>query len=65
MADPLQLTHNNTCGLLPRFYVDKVVECRECKKEEVWPAERQKWWLQNGKGQHQHSGCALSFLSCG
>ncbi len=50
MADPLQLTHNNTYGLLPRFYVDKVVECRECKKEEVWPAERQKWWYQVAKG---------------
>jgi hypothetical protein len=50
VADPLQLSHNNTYGLLPRFYVDKVVECRQCRKEEVWPAERQKWWYEVAKG---------------
>ena len=65
MADPLQLTHNNTYGLLPRFYVDKVVECRQCGKEEVWPAERQKWWYRSREGQHQYSGRAVSFLPCG
>ena len=42
MADPAAADPQQSYGLLPRFYVDKVVECRVCKKEEVWPAERQK-----------------------
>lgn len=50
MADPVQLRHNNTYDRFPRFYVDKVVECRQCGKEEVWPAERQKWWYEVAKG---------------
>jgi hypothetical protein len=49
-ADPLQLSHNNTYGALPRFYVDKIVQCRQCGTEEVWPAERQKWWYEVAKG---------------
>ncbi len=50
MADRAQLAHNNTYGPLPRFYVDRVVICRDCGKEEVWPAERQKWWYEVAKG---------------
>ena len=50
VADPLQLSHNNTYSPLPRFYVDRVVQCRQCGKEEVWPAERQKWWYEVAKG---------------
>ncbi|MBF0502790.1 MAG: zinc-ribbon domain containing protein [Candidatus Riflebacteria bacterium] len=50
IADQLELAHNNTYGRLPRFYVDKVVVCRQCGKEEVWPAERQKWWYEVTKG---------------
>ena len=50
MADPVRLSHNNTYGRLPRFYVDKVVECRQCGTEEVWPAERQRWWYEVAKG---------------
>jgi len=50
VADPLQLSHNNTNSPLPRFYVDKVVQCRQCGKEEVWPADRQKWWYEVAKG---------------
>jgi hypothetical protein len=50
VADLLQLGHNNTYGPLPLFYVDKVVACRHCEKEEVWPAERQKWWYEVAKG---------------
>jgi hypothetical protein len=50
VADASQLAHNNTYGPLPRFYVDKVVVCRECGKEEVWPADRQKWWYEVAKG---------------
>ena len=49
-ADHAQLAHNNTYGRLPRFYVDKVVVCRQCEKEEVWPAERQKCWYEVAKG---------------
>lgn len=50
MADPAQLGHNNTYGRLPRFYVDRLVVCRNCGTEEVWPAERQKWWYEEAKG---------------
>jgi hypothetical protein len=50
MADPAQLSHNNTYGRLPRFYVDRPVVCRNCGTEEVWPAERQKWWYEEAKG---------------
>jgi hypothetical protein len=50
LADPSQLVHNRTYGPLPRFYGDKVVACRNCGKEEVWPAERQKWWYEVAKG---------------
>jgi hypothetical protein len=49
-ADHSQLTHNNTYSPLPEYYVDKVVVCRQCGKEEVWPAERQKWWYEVAKG---------------
>lgn len=50
LADASQLAHNNTYGPLPQFYVDKVVVCRQCAAEEVWPAERQKWWYEVAKG---------------
>jgi hypothetical protein len=50
MADPARLSHNNTYGRLPRFYVDRLVVCRNCGTEEVWPAERQKWWYEEAKG---------------
>lgn len=50
MADLAALDHNHTYGWLPRFYIDKVVVCRQCGKEEVWPAERQKWWYEVAKG---------------
>ena len=50
MADPTQLAHNNTYGRLPQFYVDKIVVCRDCGTEELWRAERQKWWYEVAKG---------------
>jgi hypothetical protein len=50
MADPEQLCHNNTYAAFPRFYIDRVVVCRQCGKEEVWPAARQKWWYEVAKG---------------
>jgi Probable zinc-ribbon domain len=50
LADGGKLAHNNTYGTLPKFYLDKVVTCRLCGTEEVWPAERQKWWYEEAKG---------------
>lgn len=49
-ADHSELAHNNTYGALPRFYVDQVVICKECGAEELWTAERQKWWYEVAKG---------------
>lgn len=48
-ADPDALSHINTYGYLPRFYIDRVVTCRECGTEEVWTAEAQKWWYEVAK----------------
>jgi len=50
LADPTKLSHNKTYGRLPRFYVDRLVVCRNCGAEEVWPADRQKWWYEEAKG---------------
>ena len=50
LADQRELSHNNTYGRLPRFYVDKILVCRHCGTKEVWPAERQKWWYEIAKG---------------
>lgn len=50
MAESANLGHNNTYGRLPRFYVDRLVVCRNCGAEEVWTAERQKWWYEEAKG---------------
>src|SRR5262245_19871961 len=50
LADSKELSHNNTYGRLPRFYVDKVIVCRNCGMEETWPADRQKWWYEVAKG---------------
>jgi len=49
-ADPAQLAHNNTYARWPRFYLDRVIKCRSCGKEEVWPADLQKWWYEVAKG---------------
>jgi len=50
LADQAELLHNNTYSRLPRFYVDQFVVCRNCGVEEVWPANRQKWWYEVAKG---------------
>jgi len=42
--------NNNTYGPLPRFYIDVVVTCRDCGMEEVWTAERQRWWYEVAHG---------------
>jgi len=50
LADHAALSHNNTHSRFPRFYVDQVVICRNCGTEEIWPANRQKWWYEVAKG---------------
>ena len=50
VADHSELSHNDTYGPLPLFYVDKLFVCRDCNKEEVWAAEQQKWWYEVAKG---------------
>ena len=50
LANHAELSHNNTYSPLPRFYVDQVVVCRNCGAEEVWSANRQKWWYEVAKG---------------
>ena len=49
-ADPTQLAHNNTYGLLPLFYVDREFNCRDCGSDEIWTAKQQKWWYEIIKG---------------
>jgi DNA-directed RNA polymerase subunit RPC12/RpoP len=49
-ADHSQLAHNNTYGLLPQFYIDKVYKCRDCGSDEIWTAKQQKWWYEMAKG---------------
>jgi len=49
-ADQARLAHNNTCGALPAFYLDRCFECRDCGIEEVWTAKRQKWWYEDVHG---------------
>ena len=62
MADHAELAHNNTYDLLPRFYVDRAIVCRQCGIEEVWPAERQKWWYEVAKA--NISAVAVLCRSC-
>lgn len=32
------------------YYEDQPFRCKDCGKEEVWPAARQKWWYEEAKG---------------
>ena len=49
IADHSQLTHVNTYGFLPNFYVDKPFTCRACGEKETWTAKQQKWWYEIAK----------------
>lgn len=49
-ADHRALSHNNTYGLLPDYYLDRPFVCRDCGAEEVWTAQQQKWWYEVAKG---------------
>ncbi|WP_062260919.1 zinc-ribbon domain containing protein [Endozoicomonas arenosclerae] len=61
-ADHKELSHINTYGSLPYFYIDKLYICVDCKSEEMWSARDQKWWYEVAKG-HIDSR-AIRCLSC-
>jgi hypothetical protein len=49
-ADQSKLSHINTYGRLPEFYLDKPFVCRVCGKREIWKAKDQKWYYEEAKG---------------
>ena len=49
-ADPEKLSHINTYGELPEFYLDRPFICRRCGKREIWRARDQKWYYEEAKG---------------
>ena len=48
-ADPAKLSHINTYGSVPDFYVDQPFICRLCGKREIWKAHSQKWYYEEAK----------------
>ena len=48
-ADLLQHAPNNSYSP-PRYYVDKPFTCVGCGVEQVWTADRQKWYYEVAKG---------------
>lgn len=49
-ASQQKLSHINTYGDLPEFYLDRPFACRECGKVEIWKARDQKWYYEEAKG---------------
>jgi hypothetical protein len=49
-ADRAKLSHSNTHGSLPEFYLDRPFVCRKCGKTEIWKARDQKWYYEEAKG---------------
>jgi hypothetical protein len=49
-ADHSKLSHINTYGSLPDFYLDRPFICRKCGKREIWKALDQKWYYEEAKG---------------
>jgi hypothetical protein len=49
-ADHSKLSHINTYGSLPAFYLDQPFTCRQCGKREIWRAKDQKWYYEEAKG---------------
>jgi hypothetical protein len=50
-----ELLAPNPSYSVPRFvlrgyYCDVLFKCKDCGKEEVWSATRQKWWYEIAKG---------------
>ncbi len=54
-CNPLQLAAYNSYGqpdfVARGYYVDEPFCCKDCGKQEVWTATRQKWWYEVAKGQ--------------
>ena len=48
-ADHTKLSHINTYGSLPEFYLDQPFTCRRCGKRELWKARDQKWYYEEAK----------------
>ncbi|MDH3712922.1 MAG: zinc-ribbon domain-containing protein [Gammaproteobacteria bacterium] len=49
-ADAAKLSHINTYGTLPKFYIDQPFTCRDCGKREIWQAVDQKWYYEEAGG---------------
>ena len=49
-ADRHKLSHINTSGELPEYYLDQPFTCRRCGKVEIWKAQDQKWYYEQAKG---------------
>jgi len=49
-ADHSKLSHINTYGNLPDYYLDQPFTCRKCGKREIWTAKDQKWYYEEAKG---------------
>ncbi|MGI9327450.1 MAG: zinc-ribbon domain containing protein [Pseudomonadales bacterium] len=49
-ADPQKLSHVNTYGALPEYYIDLPFICRLCGEREIWRAQDQKWYYEETKG---------------
>lgn len=54
--------HNNTCGPLPTYYLDRPFICRDCGAEEIWTAKQQKWWYEVVHGSIESN--AVRCLAC-
>ncbi|MEM9245500.1 MAG: zinc-ribbon domain containing protein [Cyanobacteria bacterium P01_F01_bin.153] len=49
-VDHSKLAPNNSYTIPPDYYTDQPFTCRDCGAEEVWTAERQKWWCEVAQG---------------
>lgn len=53
-CDPELLAPSNSYGRPPfverGYYIDMLFECCDCQKQELWRADRQKWWYEVAKG---------------
>jgi hypothetical protein len=49
-AEHGKLSHINTYGALPEFYLDRPFTCRDCGRREIWRARDQKWYFEEAKG---------------
>ncbi len=61
-ANLARLAHNSTYGLLPAYYVDRPLACRDCGSQELWTATQQKWWYEEIGG--QINSVAVRCLPC-